>query len=450
MKLNLKRLGSGLLASLTILASGSLIAQLMTALEQIFLARIFSPAALGVYSFLISFPHACIGMICGRYDLALVYEDDESKVLALVKLTFVINLVLSTVLSLGYAAYIFFFTEYQQFVYLVPVIFIYLVSYGLTNTLNYYNNRHAQYKMITKMHMLRTFAQCFGTVVFGLIFVVLFQIDSLQVSVPILVIPYCVGMLFGVFTQGKGLFSHYKEIKAVTGKELWEIAKKHKKQPLVSAPATFANSFSYSLITMSMSNLFDAAVTGYYSISTKLLGMPISLISGNLSKVFMEQAAKEYNTTGKFKKAFNKTFLFLFALAVPMFLCMYFLAPPVCAWLFGGDWVIAGDYIKILAMMFAFRFIATALSPGLYVCRKQFSELIIQVAFLLVTALAAAISAVGNFSVEQFLWAISIARSIVMAVLILAVFYYSRGGGRKKDNNVTINEEEDHANFQKD
>lgn len=433
MKLNLKKLGGGLLASLAILASGSLIAQAMTALEQVFLARIFSAEALGIYAFLISFPHACIGIICGRYDLALVYEEDENNVLALVKLTFVINLVLSAILSAGYVVYLVFFTEYQQFAYLVPVVFIYLVSYGLTNTLNSYNNRHGEYKMITRMHMLRTFAQCFGTVLLGLIFVTLLHIDSLQVSVPVLVVPYCGGMLFGVFTQGKGLFSRYKELKAITGEELWEVAKKHKKQPLVSAPAIFANNASYSLITISINNLFDAAVAGYYSISTKLLGMPISLISGNMSKVFMEQAAKEYNATGKFKRAFNKTFVFLVVMAVPMFFAMYFLAPPVCAWLFGGDWVIAGEYIKILAMMFTFRFVATALSPGLYVCRKQFSELVIQVAFLLVTALAAIISSVYGFDVEQFLWAMSISRSLVLAGLVFMVFCYSRGYGHKKE-----------------
>ncbi len=437
------------MASLTILASGSLIAQAMTALEQVFLTRIFSAEALGIYAFLISFPHACVGIICGRYDLALVYEEDENKILALVKLNFVINLLLSTILSVGYLVYLVFYTEYQQFAYLVPAVFIYLISYGLTNTLNSYNNRHGEYNMITKMHMLRTFAQCFGTVFLGLIFVILLHIDSLQISVPVLVFPYCVGMLLGIFTQGKGLLSRYKELKVITGKELWEVAKKHKKQPLVSAPAIFANNASYSLITISINNFYDAAVAGYYSISTKLLGMPISLISSNMSKVFMEQAAKEYNATGKFTKAFNKTFGFLVAMAVPMFLCMYFLAPPVCAWLFGGDWVIAGEYIKILAMMFTFRFVATALSPGLYVCRKQFSELTIQVAFLLVTAFAAIISYVYAFDVEQFLWAMSISRSLVLVGLVFMVFYYSRGYGAKAQKHFVIKGEEAYVDNEK-
>ena len=454
MKLSLDRFRGTFLKSLTILASGSLIAQALVAVEQLCLTRIFSPETLGIYAFLIAFPHACIGMICGRYDLAIVYEEDESKVFSLIKLTFVINLALSTVLSLGYAGYIFFFRpEYREFIYLIPAVFVYLVSYGLTLTLNSYNNRNGQYKMITKMHMLRTFVQCFGTVCLGLIFVVFLKLDSVQVGVPIVLVPYCAGMFFGVFTQGKGLFNHWKEIKAITPKELWEVALKHKKQPLVSAPAIFANGYSYSLVTMNMDSLYGEATTGYYSLSTKLLGMPISLISGNISKVYMEEAAKEYNATGKFKKAFNKTFMFLFVIALPMFLCIYLFAPSVCAWLFGGEeWRIAGEYIKILTPMFAMRFIATALSPGLYVCRKQTAELVVQMLLMAATALVGFLSIILHFDVAQFLWGICIARTCVMLLQTLAVFYYSRGAhcrGSKARKHLVVKGEEAYVDNEK-
>lgn len=435
-KLNISSLLKGkFLQSLMILASGSLIAQLMVAGEQLVLTRIFSPEALGIYAFLMAFPHACTGVICGRYELAIVYEEKDDNVFALVKLNLLINLILSTVLTAGYAGYLFFFkTEYRQYLYLVLAVFVYLFSFGLTGTLNSYNNRHGQYKSITKMHMLRTFTQCFGTVGLGLIVVVAMGDTRESVSVPLLMIPYCVGMLCGVSSQAKELLQNRKKILSVSGKELWQIALKHKKQPLISAPAIFANGYSYSAVTMFIEDLFGEAVTGYYSMSTKLLGMPISLISSNISKVYMEEAAKEYNATGCYKKAFRKTFLFLLALAVPMLLCMYFLAPPVCAWLFGGEnWRIAGEYIKILAPMFAFRFIATALSPGLYVCRKQGAEFVVHITLLGLTVIAGMVCAAMKTTVEQFLWAICITRSIAMLLCIVMVYYYSKGTGESKN-----------------
>ena len=126
---SIKKLWDGFLKSLMILATGSLVAQAMVAGEQLLLTRIFSPEILGVNAFLIAFPHACIGTICGRYDMAIVYEEDENKVLTLVKLTFLINIILSTLLSLGYAGYIFLLKpEYKQFLFLIPATFVYLVS----------------------------------------------------------------------------------------------------------------------------------------------------------------------------------------------------------------------------------------------------------------------------------------------------------------------------------
>lgn len=426
----IKRIWSGFLQSLVILATGSLIAQLMVAGEQLILPRIFTAEVLGIYTFLIAFPQACIGTICGRYDLTLVYEEDEGNIFALVKLNMLLCLLLSTVLSIGYGAYLYFFRqEYRRFLYLIPAIFLYLFSYGITSMLNSYNNRYRQYKTITQMHLLRTFAQCFGTVGLGVLFAIILRNDSVSLHVSILVIPYCMGMFFGVTSQAKLLLSHRKEIAAVSLTEVWKIAVKHKKQPLVSAPAIFANGFSYSLVTMMINNLFGATVTGYYGLSTKLLGMPITLISGNLSKVYMEEAAREYKSTGRFTKAFNKSFLFLTVMAIPMFLCMYYLAPPVCGFLFGSkDWQIAGEYIRILSPMFTLRFVATALSPGLYVCKKQGLEFVSQVSLLVVTAISGVISAMLYFDVEEFLFTVSIARSVVLLGYVIIAFYCSRKG----------------------
>ena len=180
--------------------------------------------------------------------------------------------------------------------------------------------------------------------------------------------------------------------------------------------------------------------TGFYSISTKILGLPLALISGNVSKVYMEEAAKEYNATGKFSKAFNKTFLFLSIIAVPMFFAMYFLAPPVCAWIFGADWIVAGEYIRVLSIMFTMRLVATALSPGLYVCRKQLAEFFVQGSLLLVTVAAGIVAYFCKYDIYSFLRIVAWLRSVVLVAQILTVYYYARGGGKKSKEEKTEHE----------
>ncbi len=411
--------------SLTVLATSSLAAQIILALHQILLARVFSAESLGAYNFLLAVPMAFVGVICGRYDLAIVYEKDEKKIFPLVKLNFLVNIAVSTLVTAGYIVYIVIFkAEYVQYLYLFPFMFLYMTAYGLTNMLNSYNNRYKDYKMIAKMYFVRTLAQCLGMALPGVVMVYFLKMENL--SVPILLIPYCIGMFFGVFTQGKFLFENRKQIAEIPMKEVLETAGIHKKQPLLSAPAIFANSFSYSLMTM-ISEGFGKACAGYYSISTRLLGMPISLISGNLSKVYMEEASKEYNETGGYKRAFDRTFKFLMVIAVPMFLAMYFLAPAVCGFVLGEDWVVAGEYIKALSVMFTFRFVSTALSPGLYACRKQQTEFAVQALLLAVTVGAGIAAKVFGFDIITFLYVVGALRSAVMLFQVIMVFIYSRG-----------------------
>lgn len=426
------------LQSLTVLASGSMVALIVQALAQILFAKVFSPETLGIFGFLLAVPNAFVGVVSARYDAPLVYEEDENNIFALIKLNVILSFIISSVVSIGAVAYFCFFkTDYKSFLWTIPVIWVYLFANGLTCMLNSYNNRNKEYKMITKMYVLRTMVQNLGSLVLGVLIVSVFKVKSEALSIAILLVPYSFGMICGLFSQGKILFEQFDNIKSVPRSKVIQVAKKHFKQPLMSSPAVFANNYSYSLITIAVEG-FGKAAAGFYSLSTKLLGMPISLISGNISKIFLEEASREFNNTGKFRKSFNKTFLFLLVCAVPLFFCLYFLAPTVCGWLFGKAWIEAGEYIKVLSLMFSFRFVSTALSVGLYACRKQQTELIVQFAFLLATVLCGVYSSAKGLSVVDYLALVGTVRSVVMFFQIFTVFVYSRGFGMK---NAKINQD---------
>ena len=411
----------GFLRALMVLAGGSLIANLFTALQQPLLTRIFSAEQLGAYSYLTSIPLMFIGVVCARYDAALVYEEDESKLFALLKLNIVVTVLFSAVVTVLYAVYLFLFKpEYVQYWYLLPVLGLDLMGHGFTNILNAYNNRNGDYQLISRMNVIRTAIRVFGVLIAGVIFISLLKLEWLSMTV--LLLPACAGLFFGMLSQAKNLRGHWGEILRVPWREVWASAKRHCKQPLLSMPALF------------IEGLYNETLLGYYSISTRLLGMPLSLISGNVSKVYVEQAAKEYAATGGYRKTFKKTFLFLLALAIPMFLVMYFLAPPVCEWLFGEGWHIAGKYIKILALMFSVRFIATAVSPGLYVCRKQQHELVVQLVLLAGALLAGGLAFFTNAGIEQFLWYVCALKSLGFGFQIFMVYYFSNPKVHKRQN----------------
>lgn len=415
--------------SLAVLTGGTLLGTVFTAIYQVAQTWIYAPEAIGVYVFLTTVPLMFIAVPALRYDIAIVVEKDERKAMALVKLSGILTLAVSLLVTLFYGLYIWFFCgEYRQYLYVLPFAFLIVFGYGINNLLNAYNNRCDDYKMISRKFVVRSAVQRLGMVVSGVIVVYLIKMESL--SVLAMIIPYSLGLFVGVRNQASTLLARKEEIRSVTVAEMKAAAKLHKNQPLFSAPALFVNSFSYSSITLIIEKLYDTSVIAYYSISNRVLGMPISLISGNVARVFIADAAKEYAKTGGFRKAFKKTFGFLLALAIPMFVAIYFLAPPVCGWLLGDGWEVAGEYIKILSVMFAFRLVGTSLSQVLAVCNKQSLELYINLGLLAAAVLSGVLAWRFQQDVQFFLQILCILRSVCYAALIICVYIFS--GGRKE------------------
>ena len=425
-------LKSGFLKSLIILASGSIIGSLIIAVCEIARTWIFTKESVGIYTFLITIPLTFISITSLRYDISIVIEEDERKSLALVKLSSLITVIVSILVTIGFILFIVFFhKDYIEYLYVTPFIPIITLGYGSNNILNAYNNRYKEYSIISKKYVMRTAIQYIGAIILGIVFVFFMKIN--QLSVLIMIAPYALGLFAGIRNQAKGLFERWNELKKISRNEMYEVLKKHRRQAYFSSPALFVNSFSFSIITFIIEDIFDTATLAFYSISNRVLGMPIGLISGNVAKVYIEEASREYERTGKFENAFKKSVLFLIIMAFPMFLVMYFIAPPVCRILLGSGWDVAGNYIKILALMFSFRLIGTAISQSLAVCNKQGWELIVNGSLIAASLFSGLFTRITAGNIYYFLKLLCISRSACYIGLILLVFYFAKGGGKKRN-----------------
>lgn len=413
--------GNPFFKNIAILATGSIVAQMITVIGAPFITRLFSPEDIGIYTYILAVSHLFMSIINGRYDMSIVSEKEEKNVYPLIKLSLIFALMMSVVISIIYGIYSYFFVDYSSYLYTAVFLFILLLSYGIINVLTSFNNRNKEYKLISSVYVLRTSCQNLGAIILGL-----FKIGMLG-----LLIPYTIGQFLGISRQAKSLKPHFHDIQKVTREELMKVMRLHYKQPLLSAPAQFANSFSYSSITIFIGSLFNMAVVGYYSISVRLLGLPLSVISGNVSKVFYEEASREYDLTGGFYNAFRKTALFQFVLAIPIVLSMIFFAPPVFNFVFGEGWRTAGVYVTILAPMFGFRFIVTTLTPALLVAKKQSYELALQLLFIIASVVSFVITKEFSLSVETFLLLISSLYSIVYISFFVIMLRISRGKSEK-------------------
>lgn len=408
---------SHFLRSISTLASGSVIAQLIVLLSAPVITRLYTPSEIGTYTYLLSITFIFMGVINGRYEMSIVTEAKEERVFALIKLSLIIGLIGSILITIGYIVLLLLNDTYIEKRGSIPFIFIVLVSFSIINVLTAYNNRMKEYKIMSIVYIIRTSFQDFGAILAGL-----FKVGTIGLT-----LSYLLGQFFGIRKQGKTLIPYIKRIKDVTVSEMAEVSRMHKRQPYFAAPAALASSFSYSSITLFIESLFGFATVGFYSISVRLLGLPLSVISGNVSKVFFESASKEKQNTGQFFSSFRKTFLFQFVLAIPMVTIMMLFAPSIAVFIFGKEWEIAGKYIVILAPMFGIRFIVTTLSPSTVVASKQNFELFTQLTFIFVSIISFIITRSFGMQIESFLTMISIAYSIVYLYFLYVIFTYSKG-----------------------
>lgn len=404
-----KIISNNFFQSIATLMSGTLIAQVISFAISPLMTRLYSEEQIGEYTLLLTVVTMFGSVICGRYDMAIVGESDEKGMYALVKLSFYITLVLSTVVSVGYTIY---FCTSGSTKMAFPEVFAWILAFilatGFLNILHSYNNRYRDYKLMAAASITKEAGKAVTLAGFGL----------LHFGTVGLLISYIVSSILELLQQIRRLKSNLSSIKAVTFEDVKKAAKKHIRQPLYSVPASFVNGFSYSIINIFINALFGSVTLAYYSMSYRMLGVPLSLVCNSTSKAYFEKAAREHDQTGNFHKTFLQTSLFLLAIAIPMTAALMILAPWAFELFFGKGWGVSGEYVRYLAPMFGLRLIVSSLSPTMIICNKQRTDLIIQILFVVASCAA---YVVGKYmeSIKLFLLGITVLYTIVYVLYYL-------------------------------
>ncbi len=412
-----KFLSSSYIKSIIILSGGSLLAQIFNFLCSIAMAHLYSKDQIGYFTYILSIVAMFSTVINGRYDVSIVSTENDSDAYALVKISWWICFFSSIIISI--AAFFYIVTvqkEYEQYRYLSFWILPLLLIAGLINILNAYNNRFGEYKLISSAYLIRTIIQSILTIVLGL----------WSAGVLILLLSQFLGQLFGIKRQSKRLMKEFHEIKQVKKDKLIVTMKNYKRQPLFSVPATFVNAVSYSIISLMIGNYYDMEILALYSVSVRVLGLPLSIFSTNVAKVHFKEANSELQNTGKFSKSTRKMTLFSFAIAILMVIILMLFAPNLFSLIYGQSWRIAGVYVRILAPMFAIRMMVGAIGYGFIIANEQKKEAFFQIALLVCGLVLFFIGKQMAWEIEIFLSCLSVCYSFIYFFQLIVIIYLSK------------------------
>lgn len=409
------------LKSLGTLTSGSLLAQLITLITAPVMTRLFTVSDIGFYTYIMSISYLFLPVINGRYEYAIVSEKINSKVLELIKLCIYVSLIFVFFIFVLYLMYYVCLGKTKYIIFLSFVV-IHLLIGAYINVLTAWNNRFRQYFIISKAQVVRALALFVLTIIFGL----------LSSNIYGLLLAVILSNLFSIKEQSRDIRNYFYDIVKIPVQKLLSIGREYKSYLIYSLPASFINNFSYIAVNFCIGDLYGLETLGYYALSFRILGMPLSLISSNISKVFFEQSSREYDKTGNFKSTFKKSIKLLVILAVPIGIGIYFISPWFCEKFFGSSWAIAGEYIKILTGMFVIRFIVSPLSICVMIVKNNKFEFFSQIFFALNILISYYFALKLKYDILEFLFLYSTLNIFVYVLWLLKIFYLSGGINVKK------------------
>lgn len=352
--------------SIFLLIGGNTASQVVSLVSIVILGRLYSPVEFGIFATVVSAASVINVVAMCRFDLAVMLPKDDARADDLF-FTGLSSSMLWAWLSFGFLCFAPASILPDDLLQL-PRWFLgaSVATMILLMTMQYFSfqllNRQKRYKALSTA----TFLQSFATLLFS------YGFHFFIPSTYGLIAGSNVGIFFSILVVIRYLWPTYRSIFANASFErITSTFKEFKDFPIKSLPSAFLNLVGGQFPVLVLQHMFGGGIAGYYAMTVRLLGAPISLISSAVSRVFFESIASDvdpqaiYQRTVSFTKNLAKLVV-LPALVVGLF------GDVLLPFVLGEKWAAAGTFSQILIVFFATRFVVSAISPYL-IARKKLS-----------------------------------------------------------------------------
>jgi O-antigen/teichoic acid export membrane protein len=183
----------------------------------------------------------------------------------------------------------------------------------------------------------------------------------------------------------RGLKKKFSKLKS--RKKTWVLLKDHREFPLLNLPHILVDHGRDMLIATLILAYFSESVYGSFSHSYAMLRIPSMLIGVSLSQVFYNQAIKLYNNNQRMLPLMKKTISMLLIISIVPFTILYLYGEPIFVWIFGANWAEAGSYSETMSFWLMVSFIVSPISALPMILKKQKIALIFGIISALIQVL---------------------------------------------------------------
>ena len=365
--------GSSFGKSILLVASGTVVAQVLGIIFSPIITRIYPPGQYGIltaYSSVLSIL-AISASLDYQKAVPISKDDDEAINVLLLSVCFLImSVILVTILIALFGNYLLDLINSDtlySYKYLIPLGMLFLGAYDIALQWSF---RNRDYRIITRTRISQSIASNINTVLFGLIG-----------FGPIgLLLGFIIGQSAGITSLVSPLVKDKKLLSRVSINRLKYVMKRYKNFPLYSAPSNYVYTAGNEIPVLLLTAFFGSSVIGLFGLANRIIRLPMNLIGTSVAQVFYSEVAKIGKDNPKeIKRLSVKLIKKLSIIALIPTIVLLLFGPSLFAFVFGSEWYEAGIFARILSVMVYFHFIILPLGRILEILEHQKEGLIFNI-----------------------------------------------------------------------
>jgi lipopolysaccharide exporter len=397
------------LKNIITLMTGTTIAQAIPIAASPILTRIYSPDDFGLLALFLSITSVLAVIITARYELAIILPKEDREAINLVALSILITSAISTlmlilvIISGKSLANILGNDSIYPWLYFVPLS---LFLTGVYQALSYWSNRKKQYKILASNRVNKSIVTVgmnigIGTFKDGATGLVIGNIIAQIVATVHLIV--------------KNLRENRFVLYEVSFQQIKKTAKRYDQFPKVSMWSALLNTASLQLPIFILGAYFSSSVVGFFSLSQRVLSMPMTVLGSAVGQVFFQTSANLKNDDPKKLKSITyKSYRNMLLIGVIPTSFVFGFGDILFTFVFGQEWRIAGDFSRIISIWVLLVFISSPLAL-LYTVMEKEGSLFIFNSALFISRLFSLL--IGALVLKDVL------ASVILFTLVSAIFY---------------------------
>ena len=399
---------SSFIRNVSILVSGTIIAQVFAVLASPILSRLYLPEQFGEYAIFITIVGLLSTISSLSYEMAIVKQKEEFDANSLFKICLCISLIASILVLL--LIFILQLNTHIPFALIIPFgIFLYAINNAMYSLLN----RYEMYSQLSKIQALRSAIIVTLQILCGYIGYTHYGLVLGALVSAIIVF---------VFSLYKFSESHEMET-LISLKKIKLLLITNSDFPKYGVAQNFVSYISANSPILVLTIYFDLAIVGAYFFAVKLVQIPANVLGAAVKRVFFRKAEVLKYDLNSLIKLYDKMVLAMTAIIFPIVILWFFYAESIFPLVFGEEWINAAILSKWLLIWFGAQFVM-APTRSLFIVYDIQKQLLIFDFLLGLFRLSLLFFLAQTYSATDMIMNYSVFSAIVCICFVIYIHYY--------------------------